>query len=79
MVNQDLSKEELKIFTGYSGWSPYQLDQEVQNKMWTVVDHFFNWITPHPMIIPFGKNHAKSRRRLFALGQFSRRCEFELG
>ena len=40
MVNQDLSKEELKIFTGYSGWSPYQLDQEVQNKMWTVVDLF---------------------------------------
>ena len=40
MVNQDLNKEELKIFTGYSGWSPYQLDQEVQNKMWTVVDLF---------------------------------------
>ena len=29
-----------KIFTGYSGWSPYQLDQEVQNKMWTVVEPF---------------------------------------
>ena len=40
MVNQDISKEELKIFTGYSGWSPYQLDQEIQNKMWTVVDLF---------------------------------------
>lgn len=40
MVDRHLSKEELKIFTGYSGWSPYQLDQEVQNKMWTVVDLF---------------------------------------
>ena len=30
--------ENLKIFSGYSGWSPNQLDNEVKNKMWTVVD-----------------------------------------
>ena len=66
MVNQDLNKEESK-YSGYSGWSPYQLDQEVQNKMWTVVESFqLDYTSPNDQTS--GKNHTKSRRRLFALG-----------
>lgn len=38
VLNKELSIEDVKIFSGYSGWASEQLDQEVQRKMWTVVD-----------------------------------------
>ncbi|KQT24001.1 transcriptional regulator [Chryseobacterium sp. Leaf405] len=38
VLNNELSIEDVKIFSGYSGWSPLQLDDEVQKKLWTVVD-----------------------------------------
>ncbi|KMQ62408.1 transcriptional regulator [Chryseobacterium sp. BLS98] len=38
VLNKELSINDVKIFSGYSGWSAGQLDDEVQRKMWTVVD-----------------------------------------
>ncbi|MBW8362768.1 MAG: YqgE/AlgH family protein [Kaistella sp.] len=29
---------EIKVFYGYTGWSPMQLENEVSKKLWTVVD-----------------------------------------
>ena len=29
---------DIKVFSGYSGWAAMQLESELQNKMWTVVD-----------------------------------------
>ncbi|MCT2407745.1 YqgE/AlgH family protein [Chryseobacterium antibioticum] len=38
VLNKELSIHDVKIFSGYSGWSAEQLNDEVQKKMWTVVD-----------------------------------------
>ena len=38
VLNSELSMNEVKIFSGYSGWTSMQLDGEIQRKMWTVVD-----------------------------------------
>ena len=31
---------DVKVFSGYSGWSAQQLDSEITNKFWTVVDSY---------------------------------------
>jgi putative transcriptional regulator len=38
IVEDKLSTQEFKVFTGYSGWSPLQLESEIERKMWTVVE-----------------------------------------
>ncbi|WP_407405955.1 YqgE/AlgH family protein [Chryseobacterium sp.] len=38
IMNSQINIENLKIFSGYSGWSSQQLDREVKRKLWTVVD-----------------------------------------
>ncbi|WP_299180259.1 YqgE/AlgH family protein [uncultured Chryseobacterium sp.] len=38
ILNKELDINDVKIFSGYSGWSANQLDIEIQRKMWTVVD-----------------------------------------
>lgn len=38
VLANELEIHNIKIFSGYSGWAPNQLDSEVQRKMWTVVD-----------------------------------------
>ncbi|RKT01280.1 YqgE/AlgH family protein [Chryseobacterium defluvii] len=38
ILNHELDIADVKIFSGYSGWSAMQLDNEIQKKMWTVVD-----------------------------------------
>lgn len=38
VLQKEISIQDVKIFSGYSGWSPMQLDDEVQRKLWTVVD-----------------------------------------
>lgn len=35
---QQLSVEDVKVFSGYSGWSRGQLEREVKQKYWTVLD-----------------------------------------
>lgn len=39
--------EDIHFFLGYSGWSPGQLDQEIQQKTWLVADSDANLIFGH--------------------------------
>ena len=38
VLQNEISIQDVKIFSGYSGWSGLQLDNEIQQKVWTVVD-----------------------------------------
>ena len=38
VLNKELSIDDVKIFSGYSGWGSLQLDSEIKRKIWTVVD-----------------------------------------
>ncbi|MCP2039289.1 YqgE/AlgH family protein [Chryseobacterium sp. HSC-36S06] len=38
MIEEQISVEEVKVFSGYSGWASQQLESEVRRKMWTVVE-----------------------------------------
>ncbi|WP_144282501.1 YqgE/AlgH family protein [Chryseobacterium echinoideorum] len=38
VLQSEISIHDVKIFSGYSGWSATQLDQEIQKKLWTVVE-----------------------------------------
>jgi len=37
-----LNEQEVKFFTGYSGWTPSQLDDELKENSWIVTDKFNN-------------------------------------
>ena len=38
IIDEQISVSEIKVFSGYSGWGSLQLEDEVRQKMWTVVD-----------------------------------------
>ena len=38
VLEGNISLEDIKVFSGYSGWSTMQLESEIQKKMWTVVE-----------------------------------------
>jgi len=38
VISNEITVDDIKIFSGYSGWSALQLDNEVSRKMWTVVE-----------------------------------------
>lgn len=38
VLSNELSIDDVKIFSGYSGWGALQLDSEIKRKLWTVVD-----------------------------------------
>lgn len=38
IIEKRISVRDIKVFSGYSGWSSQQLENELQRKMWTVVD-----------------------------------------
>ncbi|QXV64906.1 YqgE/AlgH family protein [Mucilaginibacter sp. 21P] len=40
ITNYQLTEDEIKFFTGYSGWTPDQLDQELREDSWIVTDNF---------------------------------------
>ena len=40
MIDQKISTEDIKVFSGYSGWGSQQLEQEIRQKVWTVVDAY---------------------------------------
>lgn len=40
VLKEELNLNDIKIFVGYSGWGPYQLESEIKQKYWKVVDEF---------------------------------------
>ena len=38
IIEQRISVNYIKVFSGYSGWAAQQLEGEIRRKMWTVVD-----------------------------------------
>lgn len=40
IIDQKISTQDIKVFSGYSGWGPQQLEQEIRQKVWTVVDAY---------------------------------------
>lgn len=40
VLNDELNMDQVKVFSGYSGWTAMQLEGEVNRKIWTVVDVF---------------------------------------
>lgn len=38
VLSGEIDINNVKIFSGYSGWMAMQLDEEIQRKLWTVVD-----------------------------------------
>ena len=38
IIEQRISVNDIKVFSGYSGWAAQQLEGEIRRKMWTVVD-----------------------------------------
>lgn len=38
IIDKRISVNEIKVFSGYSGWAAQQLESEIHRKMWTVVD-----------------------------------------
>ena len=40
MANYQLADNDIRFFTGYSGWTPGQLDDEIAEDTWIVTDKF---------------------------------------
>jgi putative transcriptional regulator len=38
IVESRINIDDIKVFSGYSDWGAMQLESELQNKMWTIVD-----------------------------------------
>lgn len=38
IIENRVSVDEIKVFSGYSGWASQQLESEIRRKMWTVVE-----------------------------------------
>ena len=38
VIDNSIKIDEIKVFSGYSGWSAQQLESEIDKKYWTVVD-----------------------------------------
>lgn len=38
IIENEISVNDIKVFSGYSGWSAQQLENEIEQKMWTVVE-----------------------------------------
>lgn len=40
IASYQLTEKEIKFFTGYSGWTPNQLDDELKENVWIVTDKY---------------------------------------
>lgn len=38
IISKKIAPEDIKLFSGYSGWSAHQLDNEIAKKQWVVID-----------------------------------------
>ena len=38
LANGKIGMDDVKVFSGYSGWAALQLESELQRKLWTIVD-----------------------------------------
>ncbi len=48
IIEQRISVNGIKVFSGYSGWAAQQLEGEIHRKMWTVVDVYnLDYTTPN--------------------------------
>lgn len=48
IIEQRISVNDIKVFSGYSGWAAQQLEGEIYRKMWTVVDVYnLDYTTPN--------------------------------
>lgn len=48
IIDQRISVDDIKVFSGYSGWAAQQLESEIHRKMWTVVDVYnLDYTTPN--------------------------------
>jgi putative transcriptional regulator len=58
----NISTSQIKFFLGYSGWSPDQLDEELEESAWLVSE-----LSPEEIMAPMHRNYWK--RRLGTMGK----------
>ena len=52
ITSYSLNADEIRFFTGYSGWTPQQLDNEIREDSWIVTNHS----NPDTIFSPNDKN-----------------------
>lgn len=55
VINNNISKENIRFFLGYSGWNPNQLDEELSENAWVVAN-----ISPNEIMSPMNKHYWNS-------------------
>ena len=40
LTDHRITSQEIKVFSGYSGWAAQQLENEIERRMWTVADAY---------------------------------------
>jgi putative transcriptional regulator len=58
ITSGNISKGQIRFFLGYSGWSPNQLEKELEENAWVVGD-----IAPEEIMIPLNKHFWKKTLR----------------
>jgi putative transcriptional regulator len=60
ITSGNISKEQIRFFLGYSGWSQNQLEEELTANAWVVSD-----ISPQEVMMPLNKHFwTKTLRRM---------------
>lgn len=63
-IENKINLDELKIFSGYSGWEPQQLEKEIDNNFWIVISDYpldytqkYNHLLWKELIEKFGEKY----------------------